>query len=308
MKFREKGENILTKLEHIDFIAGLIKGLFGLSLGTLMAYLVGKIVELSRSGTVVILLLSTAIALWLIQTIARSLKNRREVVARMIFYVVPIILGLAFCVWAYFVGTTIYRLNGDVRHLRTQMVRYVLPRALTRDQIEAFGRYLSSHSEPHEVRIKYILGDEEAAGYAEDFASAFRAGNWIPNTMPVNPAAVTCKPNPSGSDTSFACSSELQQVMNKLQGVNIQQTGPNPPRPSTLEEKLHPTPFLNAIVAEALKSAGIKGIGNGYGYNDDPLNTITVFVGFRPRNKWGILPPSFYERDSFPQDVSDDDF
>jgi hypothetical protein len=99
-------------------------------------------------------------------------------------------------------------------------------------------------------------------------------------------------------------------MANNLQGVSIQQSGPNPPQPTTIEEKLHPTPYLNTTIFEALKSAGIKGIGGGYGFSNDPINTITVFVGLRPRDKWGILPASFYDRGlgNFPQDVTDDDF
>jgi hypothetical protein len=200
------------------------------------------------------------------------------------------------------------KLEHESRTLRVEMIRYVLPRQLTKEQTDAFGKYLSSHSQPNEVRIKYILGDAEAERYGEAFASAFRAGNWLPNMMPVNPMAITCHANPQGSAEPFACTSELQQMVNHLEGVSIQQSGPNPPQPSTLEEKVHPPPYLNQIVSEALKAAGIQGIGGGYGNNNDPLNTITVYVGIRPRDKWAVVPPNFFQRRNVPQDIGDDDF
>jgi hypothetical protein len=48
----------------------------------------------------------------------------------------------------------------------------------------------------------------------------------------------------------------------------------------------------------------------GYNNSTDPLNTVTVFVGLRPRDKWGILPPNFGQRlqQRMPNDLTDDDF
>jgi hypothetical protein len=186
------------------------------------------------------------------------------------------------------------------------MIRYVLPRQLTKEQIETFGKYLSSHSQPNEVTIKYISGDGEAERYADDISSAFRAGNWLPKMSAISPATVSCHANLSGD---ISCTSELQQ-MRILEGVYIAQTGPNPPQPSTIEEKLHPRPLLSGILREAFKTAGIQGIITGYSFNSDPLNTVTAFVGFRTRDKWGVLPPRFSEHLglNLPQDLSDDDF
>ena len=205
-------------------------------------------------------------------------------------------------------GLWIFKMNHQIRHLEVEMIRYVLPRQLTKDQIEAFGQYLKSNSKPHEVKIKYIMGDAEAQGYAGDFASGFKAGNWVPNMMPINPAGITCHANPSGGMSAFACSSELQQMINRLEGVAIEQSGPNPPPPSSLEEKLNPTPYLSQIVSQALTAAGIQGIGSGYGYSNDPPNTITVFVGFRKRDKFAVLPPKFGRGDEDLSDIRDDDF
>jgi len=201
-------------------------------------------------------------------------------------------------------------LQRRVRNLEVETVRYVMPRQLTKEQIIAFGKYLSSHAQPHEVRIKYILGDGEAKRYATDFASAFHSGNWLPNMMPIDPALVTCHISPPRNVAPISCSTELEQMANSLEGASIRQTGPNLPPPSTLEEKINPPPELLQIVSEGLKAAGIPQIGGSYSNNSDPLNTITVFVGRRPRDKWSILPPKFSERQrsKFPDDISDDDF
>ncbi len=209
-----------------------------------------------------------------------------------------------------FMGIYLSLLQQRVRHLEVEMVRYVLPRQLTNEQIGAFGKYLAANSQPHEVRIRYILGNGEAQRYAEDFASAFKAGNWLPNMMPVNPSAITCSISPQGSTAPISCSSELQQMINNMEGVTIQQTGPNPPQPSTIQERLHPPPYLNQVVSDALRSAGLRGIGSGYGYSNDPLNTITVFVGSRKRDKFAVPPTKFFDhamKDSL-QNLSNDDF
>jgi hypothetical protein len=91
-----------------------------------------------------------------------------------------------------------------------------------------------------------------------------------------------------------------------LESVSVQQTGPNPPQPTTLEEKTNRTPPIIDIVEEALRIAGIR-VSSGYSFNNDPLNTLTVFVGLRPRDKMGVLPPKFGQKD-LPNDVTDDDF
>jgi hypothetical protein len=131
------------------------------------------------------------------------------------------------------------------------------------------------------------------------------AGNWPPDVESVNPAVITCQVKPP--ENTPLCSSELEQMAN-LEGVSVSQTGPNPPPPSTVEEKLHPPSPLNVIVSEALKAADISTVGNGYSENNDPVNTITVFVGLRPRDEWAVIPTNFSKRQKTPQDITDDDF
>jgi hypothetical protein len=203
-------------------------------------------------------------------------------------------------------------LQHRVRHLEVEMLRYVLPRALSKEQIDTFGKYLSSHSKPREVTIKYISGDAESTSYAQDLSSAFRAGNWLPDMKPIAPSAVTCRPSPPANDLPFVCSSDLSQIVNSLEGLYVLSSGPNPPPSSTIEEKVHPAPGVQQILLEALNAANIQGVKGGYGYSNDPLDTITVSVGFRPRDKIGILPLGLYERmrreGKSLNDISDDDF
>src|ERR1700674_2829514 len=45
------------------------------------------------------------------------------------------------------------KLQNDVHQFQVEMISYALPRQLTKEQINAFGKYLLSHSQPHEVRI-----------------------------------------------------------------------------------------------------------------------------------------------------------
>jgi hypothetical protein len=143
---------------------------------------------------------------------------------------------------------------------------------------------------------------------------AFLAGNWLPMQIPVIPSVVTCRLNSSvGTLFPLACSSDLEQMMNLGgRGLSIDQTGPSPPPPATLEEKLHPKPLVGDVVAKAFQAAGLPVWGGNQSLNDDPVNTLTVSVGLRPRNSHGIEPPSFLEKhlhgERIPDAISDDDF
>ena len=216
------------------------------------------------------------------------------------FALTALVILLFFWVWS---------LQQTVHRLQVEMRRFVLPRELTNNQIKAFGQYLASHSQPHELKIKYILGDAESERYANDFAAAFREGNWVPTMFPIDPTVIDCRQSVPGNESSFSCNAQLRQMENRLQGVQLEQTGPNPPQPSTIEEKLHPQPYLNQTIVEAMNAAGIPPSGGSYSFNNDPLNTITLFVGLRPRDKFGVLPAKLFQRQKEDlNDVSDDDF
>jgi hypothetical protein len=98
--------------------------------------------------------------------------------------------------------------------------------------------------------------------------------------------------------------------MNSFEQVNIEQSGQAPPEPTTVEEKLHPAPRVGQIVEYAFREAGIQGLGGSNGVSNDPMNTITIYVGLRPRDKWAVLPPSRYKgvQENPPPDITDDDF
>lgn len=194
-------------------------------------------------------------------------------------------------------------LQTRVKRLESKMVRYVVPRELTPKQIEDFGAYLKANSKSQEVTIKYVMGDSEASRYAGDFAAAFKAGDWFPNMRPINSLLINC----SNSVAGPVCKTELQEMMNRLEGVAIYQTGPNPPRSTSIEEKIHPPKAVHLIITEALTAAGIRGISAGYSYSDEPLNTVTVYVGSRKRDKWAV-PPKDYSRHLTPDAITDDDF
>jgi hypothetical protein len=159
------------------------------------------------------------------------------------------------------------------------MAEYAAPRQMTKQQISEFGEYLKSHSQPHEVKIKYFLGDREDSDYAGDWAEAMRSGNWFPNLIPVDPTAVTCKPWPSPINSlPFFCSSDARQFVNRMEGIAIEQVGPNPPQPQTIEEKLHPTGYVYTPICEAAIAAKIQ-VQCGYSLSDDPPDTVIIFVG-----------------------------
>lgn len=220
------------------------------------------------------------------------------------FYFLSIVLlGLAIILLALW----LHQSQKEMKRLKVQMLRYVLPRALTKDQIQKFGEYLRTNSKPKEIRIRYALGNAEAQSYAEDFANAFRAGNWFPTYAPINPTVLNCQPIAPSNGTSFHCATELAQVVNNLEGVVIQQTGPNPPQPQTVEEKLNPHPYLSEILGKALAAAEIEGVSSGYSLTSDPPETVTVFVGSRRRDRAAVTPKIFRNLGQMPE-VTDDDF
>lgn len=191
--------------------------------------------------------------------------------ATIIIYV-PIIIGVAFCVWAYFIGSTLYGLNDDVRHLRAQMVRYVLPRRLTPEQTASIADYLS-HQDPQQVIMNVINRDEEAGSFRADLQIALEKGGW------------------AVSDIKYA--DDIQEGLS----ISMSQPFVEPPANPDPFERLHPKPNPVAILAEAFRLAKIQvqGTGGGSGRNIT-TTTITISIGHRRRDKWAVLPPNFEEQ------------
>src|SRR5712692_4906926 len=120
-------------------------------------------------------------------------KNRLSTGAvsakKMTIIYVPIILGLAFCAWAYFVASRVYRLSDEVRHLQTQARRYLLPRELTQQESAALASYLSKYGPPSLV-MNIVKDDDEAGSYGGDIQTALAKAGWniatinYPDTLP----------------------------------------------------------------------------------------------------------------------------
>jgi hypothetical protein len=263
MGMRDKIEKWLTYLEHIDFIAGVVKGLIGVGLGTILASIIGKVVELSGNWRLGVWLISSGIALWSVWKIASFFKNKRELVAKMIVYL-PILLGIGLCVWAYVVGSTLSRTTRDVTKLRAEMNRYVLPRQLSAAQKETIAAILSKNT-PQEIMMKVIKNDEGASSYRADLQQALEKGGWPVSTVDY------------GDDVQV--------------GLRINSSGPMQP-PQTAWDRLRPKPSAQQILGDALRQAGVQidGTGGGSGIAITKF-TLTVEIGHRRRDKWAI-PPS----------------
>jgi hypothetical protein len=255
--------------------------------------LVGLIVSIRALGNSPINLTTAAIifgvgfvGLMVLLSIDKRRKGRSimpsETLMRGIVWI-PIFIGLALCVWGYFIGTLALRMNTDVRHLRTQMVRYVLPRQLAQEQIDSIGEYLS-HKESHEVIFNVIKNDSEASLFRSDIQRALEKGGW----------AVT--------DTKY--------IDDAQEGVIISSQEPSPPPPQSAADRLNPKQSLRDILAQAFRRAGvpINGVGGGTGPAITTA-TITISIGSRKRDKFAVTPPNF--GDAFrpgPLELTDDDF
>jgi hypothetical protein len=205
-------------------------------------------------------------------------------------------------------------LERDNHILHVEMVRYVLPRELTKQQIEEVGKYLASHSQPHEVKIRFVMNDNEAKEYGNDFAAAFRAGNWLPIYDPVNPFSITCQTNATSDagQVSAECTSKLLQQVSWEGDITVVETGPTLSPPSTLQEKLNPPPSLPQVVSDAFRASGVDVSSGGSILKSDSSTTLTLSIGPRPRDRTGILPERFWEnqrkKQKSPQQLTDDDF
>ena len=203
------------------------------------------------------------------------------------------------------------KIEHETHQLHVEMVRYVLPRHLDKEQIDIFSKYLAENSKPREIDIKYLSGDEESKEYASDFYSAFTKGGWLPSMSEVNLAIIVCDSNPTGNPLVI-CKSNAESMADSLEKVSVDIKGPSTQSaPLTLEQKLHPPKSAMEILGRAFNAANIQNGGYGSSGNDnDPAAKITLFIGHRPRGRMGILPPDFLQRlqNFHPYDVTDEDF
>jgi hypothetical protein len=87
----------------------------------------------------------------------------------------PIVLGLGFCVWAYFVGARVRYLDSEATSLRSNLDLYVKPRSLSEGQIAAIAAELSK-SDPQNVNVVVLANDAEAANYMGQIVSGLVSG------------------------------------------------------------------------------------------------------------------------------------
>ncbi len=181
-------------------------------------------------------------------SISLYLRGKTRMLSAMIVYL-PIVLGLLFCVWAYFIGSTLYSLNHEAQSLRYNLDLYVKPRTVTQEQITTMAAYLSQY-DPHEIKVAVHANDSEAANYMGQIAGGLIRGGW-----------------------KILSTNYIQEQMNQGISINIEQTGqPQNPDPK------HPTPEL--ILQRALQQANIPVSGGGGSYNR-PAYSITIAIGPR---------------------------
>jgi hypothetical protein len=166
----------------------------------------------------------------------------------MIIYL-PILVGLGFCVWAYFVGSTLYRLNHESQSLRSNLDLYVKPRTATQEQITAIAAYLSQY-DPQQIKVLVVANDAEASNYMGQVMGGLIQGGW-----------------------KILGTGYVEQQMNQGISINVEQTGqPQNPDPK------HPTP--QDILKRALEAGKIVVSGGGSAYSR-PAYSITIAFGPR---------------------------
>jgi hypothetical protein len=188
---------------------------------------------------------------------------------------VPIILGIAFCVWGYYVASRVHSLNEDVRHLRTQATRYVLPRELTQQQTSSLADFLS-RQKPQRVVFTVAKGDDEAGSYGGNLQTAFTKGGW-----PI-----------SNVDYADDLPGGLRVDVKQSAGAQAE-------------------PDLSNIIQQAFQAAQIE-LNGSSGGSDGSISppVVTISVGHRRRDKWAVSPKRKYKRGEVrpPGYPSDDDY
>jgi hypothetical protein len=196
----------------------------------------------------VLLFVISVIGYAVISLYLRSQREKTRMSSAMMTYL-PIILGLLFCVWAYFIGTTLYRLSHEAQSLRSNLDLYVRPRTVTQEQISSMAAYLSQY-DPHDIQVIVHANDAEASNYMGQIAGGLIRGGW-----------------------KIVSTGYIHEQMNQGISINTEQPG----QPQNSDPK-HPTPEL--ILQRALQQANIPVSGGGGSYNR-PAYSITIAIGPR---------------------------
>ena len=178
----------------------------------------------------------------------------------------PVVIGLAVCVWGYVVGKKVFEMSNDVNLIQKRMARYVLPRTLTPEAKGIISDYLSKF-DPQPVVMKLVPRDEEAGSYRADLQQALEKGGW--------PVA------------SILYDDSVQEGL----GINVTTPMQQPAQQNPFD-RLKPKKGPGDILREAFEKAGVivssSGGGSGVGIKE---TTVTISIGHRRRDKWAIPPP-----------------
>jgi len=155
----------------------------------------------------------------------------------------------------------------DLKAIRSDFRRYVLPRHLTADQIATIAAHLSKY-DPRHAKIQVIAGDNEASNYRADFHRALEQGGWTIDSIDY---------------VANAANSPIAE------GLSMQVHTPMvipAPRP----DPKHPTPDM--ILRDAFNLARVQldgTVGSGSAHNIP--YSLTLIFGHRRRNGFGYGSP-----------------
>jgi hypothetical protein len=247
--------NLLWWLIQVIFGSGLVSG----------AYAVLKTVANESVSLLWVLLLffGSCVVFFPVSLFIRSQQDKRYrkskgVLTAMVVYM-PILLGVAFCVWAYLVGTTLYRIDRETHALRSNLDLYYKPRTLSEDQSATLAAVLSK-TDSQDVAVVVHANDAEASNYMGQIVSGLYRGGWKMNR------------------TAYTA-----EQMNPGISINVEYTG----QPVNPDPK-HPRP--DEILKRAFDEAKITVNGGGGSYNR-PAYTVTITIGPRPMIMDSAAPP-----------------
>ncbi len=83
------------------------------------------------------------------------------------------------------INGNIESLRADVKQIRTDMNRYVMPRHLSDEASKKISDYLLKY-EPKQLTIVFVTNSEEAGEYELDFERAFKTGGWKVDRLPAD--------------------------------------------------------------------------------------------------------------------------
>jgi hypothetical protein len=208
------------------------------------------------------------------------------------FVYFPIFLAavaLSACVWAFVAAKRLDHLEAEVRVLRIQSIRFVLPRRVSLAQKNIIAEELKK-SERRQIQMLVVKNDEEAGQYRGEIQVALEQGGWVVSKVEFADAV--------------------------REGLSIRSTEPlaDPPAKQDPFERLVKKPKPAEVLAAALSKAGVQVEGTGSGQSREIYETtITIEIGSRRRDSYAVVPSSYVDPfrgerpDGYPRDEDFDD-